>query len=111
MSAPSLVLPVHDGSQVGTARRAAVAEAERLGAAETERGKVALVVTELATNVARHGGGGELLLRPLTEPAALEIVAIDRGPGIANVEQALRDGYSTGGSNGVGLGAVQRVAD
>lgn len=111
MSAPSLVLPVHDGSQVGTARRAAVAEAERLGAAENERGKVALVVTELASNLARHGGGGELLLRSLAEPAALEIVAIDRGPGLASVEQALSDGYSTGGTNGVGLGAVQRVAD
>jgi anti-sigma regulatory factor (Ser/Thr protein kinase) len=111
VSAPSLVLPVHDSSQVGTARRAAVAAAERLGAAENESGKVALVVTELATNLARHGGGGELLLRSLTEPAALEIVAIDRGPGMASVEQALRDGYSTGGTNGVGLGAVQRVAD
>jgi anti-sigma regulatory factor (Ser/Thr protein kinase) len=111
MTAPSLVLPVHDSSQVGNARRAAVAEAERLGAAESESGKVALVVTELATNLARHGGGGELLLRSLTEPAALEIVAIDRGPGMASVEQALRDGYSTGGTNGVGLGAVQRLAD
>jgi anti-sigma regulatory factor (Ser/Thr protein kinase) len=111
MSAASVVLPVHDSSQVGTARRAAVAVAERLGAAESESGKVALVVTELATNLARHGGGGELLLRPLTEPAALEIVAIDRGPGMASVEQALRDGYSTGGTSGVGLGAVQRVAD
>jgi anti-sigma regulatory factor (Ser/Thr protein kinase) len=111
MTGPSLVLPVHDSSQVGSARRAAVAEAERLGAAETESGKVALVVTELATNLARHGGGGELLLRSLAEPAALEILAIDRGPGMASVEQALRDGYSTGGTNGVGLGAVQRVAD
>jgi anti-sigma regulatory factor (Ser/Thr protein kinase) len=111
VTAPNLVLPVHDSSQVGTARRAAVAEAHRLGAAENESGKVALVVTELATNLARHGGGGELLLRSLTDPAALEILAIDRGPGMASVEQALRDGYSTGGTNGVGLGAVQRVAD
>ncbi|HET8836015.1 MAG TPA: ATP-binding protein [Gemmatimonadales bacterium] len=111
MTARSMVLAVHDSSQVGAARRAAVAEAERLGAAESESGKVALVVTELATNLARHAGGGELLLRSLTEPAALEIVAIDRGPGMASVEQALRDGYSTGGTNGVGLGAVQRVAD
>jgi anti-sigma regulatory factor (Ser/Thr protein kinase) len=109
---PSLVVQVQDASQVGTARRAAVAEAERLGAGERESGKVALIVTELATNLARHAGGGELLLRSLPAPgAALEIVALDRGPGIANVEQALRDGYSTGGSNGVGLGAVQRIAD
>jgi anti-sigma regulatory factor (Ser/Thr protein kinase) len=111
VTAANLVLPVIDGSQVGSARRAAVAEAERLGAGASESAKVALVVTELATNLARYAGGGELLLRPLTETAGLEIVAIDRGPGIPSVEQALRDGYSTGGSNGVGLGAVQRIAD
>ena len=67
MTASNLVLPVIDGTQVGSARRAAVAEAERLGAGESESAKVALVVTELATNLARHAGGGELLLRPLTE--------------------------------------------
>jgi anti-sigma regulatory factor (Ser/Thr protein kinase) len=107
-----LVLPVQDGSQVGSSRRAAVVEAERLGAAESEAGKVALIVTELATNLARHGGGGELLLRSLVEPTpALEIIALDRGPGMASVEQAVRDGYSTGGTNGVGLGAVRRMAD
>ena len=112
MAAPSIVLPVHDSSQVGSARRAAVAVAERLGAAETETGKVALIVTELATNMTRHGGGGELLLRSVTEPATeIEIVAIDRGPGMASVDQALRDGYSTAGSSGAGLGAVQRIAD
>jgi len=112
MAAPNLVLPVHDASEVGAARRAAVAEAERLGAAEEEAGKVALIVTELATNLARHAGGGEVLVRTLTRPAAaLEIVAIDRGPGIASVDQALRDGYSSRGSSGVGLGAVSRAAD
>lgn len=112
MSASNLVLPVHDASQVGAARRAAVAAAERLGAAEEETGKVALIVTELATNLARHGGGGEVLVRTLTQPAAgLEIVAIDRGPGIASVDRALRDGYSSRGTSGVGLGAVNRVAD
>ena len=73
MVAPNLVLPVHDASEVGAARRAAVAEAERLGAAEEEAGKVALIITELATNLARHGGGGEVLVRTLTQPAGLEI--------------------------------------
>jgi anti-sigma regulatory factor (Ser/Thr protein kinase) len=112
MSGPNVVLAVHDPSQVGTARRAAVVEAERLGAGESDTGKVALIVTELATNLARHGGGGELLLRSLTEPVVgLEIVAIDRGPGMTDVEHALRDGYSTGGTIGVGLGAVPRIAD
>ena len=112
MDSASLALPVHDSSEVGSARRAAVALAQRLGASETEGGNVALVVTELATNLVRHGGGGELLVRPLPDTAtAMEIVAIDRGPGMADVSAALRDGYSTGGSSGHGLGAVRRIAD
>jgi anti-sigma regulatory factor (Ser/Thr protein kinase) len=107
----SLALPVHDPSEIGSARRAAVALAEQLGASESEGGNVALVVTELATNLVRHGGGGELLVRPLPDAsAAIEIVAIDRGPGMADVATALRDGYSTGGTSGHGLGAVRRIA-
>jgi anti-sigma regulatory factor (Ser/Thr protein kinase) len=108
----SLALPVHDPSHIGTARRAAVAAAQGLGASETEGGNVALVATELATNLVRHGGGGELLVRTLRgAAAAIEMVAIDRGPGMVDIDEALRDGYSTGGTNGHGLGAVRRIAD
>jgi anti-sigma regulatory factor (Ser/Thr protein kinase) len=97
---------------VGAARRAAVTLAGRVGASETEVGKVALVATELATNLVRHAGGGEMLVRPLARPgeAGIEIVVLDRGPGMASVDQALRDGYSTAGTNGTGLGAVRRIA-
>jgi anti-sigma regulatory factor (Ser/Thr protein kinase) len=108
----SLALAVDDASHVGTARRAVVTLAQRLGCSETAGGKVALIITELATNLVRHGGGGELLVRPMADAAnSLEIVAVDRGPGIASVDQAFRDGYSTGGTNGTGLGAVRRIAD
>jgi anti-sigma regulatory factor (Ser/Thr protein kinase) len=105
------VLPVQDASHVGSARRAAVAEAERLGADQERVGTVALVVTELATNVVRHGGGGEILLRVMGEPASIELVALDRGPGMASVERAIADGYSSGGTRGTGLGAIRRLAD
>lgn len=112
MVTQSLALAVHDASHVGSARRAVVALAEGLGCSEDIGGKVALVVTELATNLVRHGGGGELLVRPMAESdISLEIVAIDRGPGMASVDQAFRDGYSTAGTNGTGLGAVRRIAD
>lgn len=112
MRTHSLALAVHDASQIGAARRAAVTLAEQLGCTATVGGNVALVVTELATNLVRHGGGGELLIRPMAEVGmGLEIVAVDRGPGMANVDQALRDGFSTGGTNGTGLGAVRRIAD
>ncbi|MEP6687698.1 MAG: SpoIIE family protein phosphatase [Gemmatimonadales bacterium] len=112
MDTQSLALTVTDASQVGAARRAVVTLAERLGCSETIGGKVALVVTELATNLVRHAGGGELLVRAMAGPTiGLEIVAVDSGPGMASVEQAFRDGYSTGGTNGTGLGAVRRMAD
>src|SRR5687768_15367254 len=82
----AIALPVIEASQAGAARRAAVALASRLGFNETERGKVALVVTEIANNLAAHATGGELILRSLTgEPAGMEILALDRGPGMRNM--------------------------
>lgn len=110
MGTQTLAFRVHDASEVGAARRAAVALAERLGCSETDGGNVALVATELATNLLRHGGGGELLVRAVAD-TGIEIVAIDRGPGMASVDHALRDGYSTGGTKGEGLGAIRRIAD
>ena len=65
------------------------------------------LVAEAATNISKHATRGEILLRSAGETArAVELVGIDSGPGIRDVEQALRDGYSTAGSSGTGLGAV-----
>jgi anti-sigma regulatory factor (Ser/Thr protein kinase) len=86
--------------------------AQRLGFGESECGKVALVVTEAATNLIKHAGGGELLLRPLERGGVqgLEVLALDKGPGMAAVDECLRDGFSTAGSRGNGLGAIARLA-
>jgi anti-sigma regulatory factor (Ser/Thr protein kinase) len=104
---------VSDPSQVGEARRAASALAGRLGFGETEAGKVALVVTEAGTNLVKHGGGGELVLRALERDGAVgvEVLALDRGPGMTAPDRCLRDGFSTAGSPGTGLGAVARLSD
>ena len=60
----------------------------------------------------RHGAGGEALLRsPAAGDGPLELLVIDRGPGIADVAKALEDGYSTAGTPGTGLGAVVRMSD
>ena len=110
---PSQVLiPIDDRTQVGEARRAAVEMAEVLGLGETQAGKVALAVTEAATNIVKHAGTGKIVLRPLVRAASvgLEILALDRGPGISNVTASMRDGYSTAGSMGAGLGALSRVS-
>src|SRR5215212_2044014 len=103
---------VDDRSQVGEVRRVATTMAVRLGLDEQDQGRVALVLTEALNNVVKHGGGGEVVLRPIVNSrSGVEALIIDKGPGIADVERALRDGYSTTGTPGTGLGAVARVAD
>jgi anti-sigma regulatory factor (Ser/Thr protein kinase) len=101
-----------DSSQVGAARRGAVAVAAALGFNETARGKVALIVTEVANNLVNHASKGELLLREIEADGVdgVEILAIDKGPGMASVNQCLRDGYSTAGTAGNGLGAIARLS-
>ena len=101
---------IDDASKVGEARRAAQALANFELTAEVA-GKVAIVATELANNLLRHAGGGELLIQTLgDQDSVVELLAIDRGRGMANVAQCLADGYSTAGTPGTGLGAVKRLA-
>lgn len=104
------VIPVVDASQVGEARRAVASLTAQMGVDEENAGRVAIVVTELAANVARHGGGGTLLVRSMANATAVEVIAIDKGPGMADLQRAMRDGYSTGGTAGKGLGAVRRMS-
>lgn len=105
--------PIHEPSQVAEVRRAAARLAERLGYSETQAGRVTLVVSELATNLAKHARGGELLLRAILpfRSTGVEIVAIDKGPGIPDLALSRQDGFSTSGTLGHGLGAIQRQAD
>lgn len=103
---------VLEASQIGEARRAAVRLAEQLAFDEVATGRVALVATELATNLVRHARQGRLLIAIVEahgEPM-VEIVSLDAGPGMANVAINMVDGYSTGGTSGSGLGAVRRLA-
>jgi anti-sigma regulatory factor (Ser/Thr protein kinase) len=106
-------LPVLEASQVGEARRIVAAMGDRLGLDETRMGRLAILATEAAGNLVKHGGGGELVVRtigPIDRPG-LEMIALDRGPGIADVARSLRDGYSTSGTPGTGLGAIRRLSD
>lgn len=105
-------IPVSDSSQVGEARRTAGRLTLEAGFAEEERGKAAIVVSELATNLARYAVDGEILLHALRAGGVLQfdVLAIDRGPGIPDLSRSLADGYSTGGTPGNGLGAVRRLS-
>jgi anti-sigma regulatory factor (Ser/Thr protein kinase) len=105
-------IPVADLSRAGEARRAADAIARSCGLDETARGTLGIVVTEAATNLARHAREGELLFRD-TSPAGMtgvEMLAIDRGPGMQDLARYFTDGFSTGGTGGTGLGAMRRMA-
>ncbi len=103
---------IEEESGVGEAKRRAAALCRTLGLGETASGRVAIVVTELATNQLKHAGGGELLIRSVVWPegAGVEVLALDRGPGIQDITGSMRDGYSTAGSPGNGLGAVRRLS-
>jgi anti-sigma regulatory factor (Ser/Thr protein kinase) len=107
-----IAVAVDDSSQVGEARRSATAVAIDAGLAETEAGKFALIATEAATNITKHAKRGEIMLRSVVGdgPPAADVVAIDAGPGIADLDRAMMDGYSTAGSPGNGLGAMVRLA-
>jgi len=106
------VVRVGEASQAGEARRIARAFAESLELDATEIGKVAIVVTEAATNLVKHAHEGTILLGALEGEGTrgMSILALDRGPGIANLTESLLDGVSTAGSPGAGLGAIRRLS-
>lgn len=93
-------------------RRLAVSWALQQGCATEDTAQLALAVSELAGNLSLHTTkGGGLVLRILdVKPFAFEILSLDRGPGMANFAACLRDGYSTSGTAGTGLGAVHRAS-
>lgn len=103
---------VNHETHVAEARRIAVARARDLGFGEEDAGRVALVTSEMATNLIKHGGGGEILVGSVEEAdeAAVECIALDRGSGIPDLALSLRDGHSTAGTAGTGLGAIRRGA-
>jgi len=103
---------ITDDSSVGSARRRAAEVADEAGLSAEEKGRVGIVVTELGRNIAVHASGGVLFIQRLRDGAgsAVEVLAVDSGPGMVDIDQCLRDGYSTNGTPGTGLGAVKRLS-
>ncbi|MFG2087808.1 MULTISPECIES: ATP-binding protein [unclassified Spirillospora] len=102
-----------EDSAAAGARREITALARRLGFAGERLGQVQLAATEAATNLVKHAERGEMLVRIVRSgtSAALEIVSIDHGPGIADLTRSRLGGYSTTGTLGLGLGSIERLAD
>lgn len=94
-------------------RRHAVAVAASEGFTEHATGELAIIATEIAHNVLKHAGNGEVHVTGLSGHGAsgVELLAIDRGPGMANWRDCIADGFSTTGTAGNGLGAISRLAD
>ena len=103
---------VEDASAAAACRAAAISLAGRLGFPAIRADQLALAVTEAATNLDKHASQGSMLLRIARDEGhpGIEMVTIDAGPGF-RTGAALRDGYSTSGTLGIGLGAIGRLAD
>lgn len=105
---------VEESSSTAEARRTAREMAVKLGMDENGAEHVAIVTTEACTNLLKHAVNGQILLQTTTEGSeampVLELLAVDRGPGMRNLDECLRDGYSTGSTPGQGLGAIQRMS-
>ncbi len=112
ISSTTETIMVLEQSQVAEARRRVNGIAKELGFDETEQGKASIMATELATNLLKHTSGGELLATTTMRgtQASLTLETLDRGPGMANVAECMRDGFSTAGSSGSGLGALSRLS-
>lgn len=107
------VFAVSHASDVAAVRRAGQKLADSLGFNETRAGQLALIITEAATNILKHAGEGEIHVGPAQSPAGIgvDVLALDRGPGIADLASSLVDGVSTAGTAGTGLGALHRLSD
>ena len=105
-------IPVDESAAVPGARRRAAALARAAGFGSDRVSEVEIVVSELATNVVKHGGGGDVVLRRLAEAdgGGLQVVAIDAGPGTRHLQAMVGDGRTTAGTLGVGLGAIHRLS-
>src|SRR5512147_2654488 len=99
---------IEDSSQVGEARRTAMAIASHANLDDVSAGKLSIIVNELATNILKHAKHGEILLGNVRGERTVDVIALDQGPGIENLEFAMRDGFSSSGTAGQGLGAVNR---
>jgi serine/threonine-protein kinase RsbT len=104
---------IDDESGILQARKEARALATELGFDATSQTLIATAISELARNILKYARRGEILLRPVSMNGArgITVVASDEGPGIADLAQAMSDGFSTGQGLGLGLPGTKRLMD
>lgn len=106
-------ITITHASDIAAARRAGQLLATNARFDEVRAGQLALLITEAATNILKHAGDGTIVLSAVHtgDMDGIDVVAYDAGPGIGNLAQALRDGSSSAGTAGTGLGALHRLSD
>jgi serine/threonine-protein kinase RsbT len=107
------IVPVHSSEDIVRVRQAVRNWAIDLGFGLVDQTKLVTAASELARNTVNYGGGGTVRMRALDNAAhsGLQLIFEDHGPGIADVELALQDGYTTGDGLGLGLGGARRLAN
>jgi len=110
--APEETIGIHSDEDVVRVRQATRQWAVALGFSLVDQTKIVTAASELARNTLIHGGGGTTRLEELTDGGrrGLRLTFEDKGPGIADVSQALRDGYTSGSGLGLGLGGARRLS-
>jgi len=104
-------LPIRSSEDIVVIRRVVREWSIASGFSLVEQTKLVTAASELARNALQHGGGGMALIERLNddERRGVRIAFRDQGPGIPDIEQALRDGFTTGGGLGLGLGGARRL--
>jgi serine/threonine-protein kinase RsbT len=108
-----VVMPVRSDEDVVRLRQSVREHMVGLGFSLVDQTKIVTAASELARNTLRYGGGGESHLQRVEKGArrGLAVTFLDQGPGIADMQLALKDGYTTGAGLGLGLGGAKRLAD
>ncbi len=106
-------LPIRSSDDVVQVRQAVRALAVELGFSLVDQTKIVTAASELARNTIDYGDGGEVLIEALNGDVrrGLRLTFEDQGPGIPNIELALKDGYTTGNGLGLGLGGAKRLTN
>jgi len=106
-------LPVRSSNDIVVVRQVVRMRAVEIGFNLVEQTKIVTAASELARNTIDHGGGGSARLQSLRNGgrAGLRLTFEDKGPGIADIELALKDGYTTGGGLGLGLSGARRLSN
>ena len=112
-SAKQETVPIASSADVVMARQKVRQWALEMKFTLVDQTKLVTAASELARNALEHGKGGQMVIEQVENSvkSGLKLVFEDRGPGISDVEAALRDGYTTGGGMGLGLGGSKRLVN